>query len=169
MLRSRARTDARRFAGLSFIGNRAFEIGTNDAPNAPGPRISGNVAIERLLHRLSISPHRDQFILKGAMLFVAWLDDPFRPTQDLDLLGFGDPAVTAIRAVFEAICRINGCCCLSPTSYTALTASPAIARSGQSFKTERSRIDDRIVAGNDIGHQAPRSRSNAEAVSRIAR
>lgn len=105
------------------------------------------------------------------MLFVAWLDDPFRPTQDLDLLGFGDPAVTAIRAVFEAICRIkaDGCCCLSPTSYTALTASPAIARSGQSFKTERSRIDDRIVAGNDIGHQAPRSRSNAEAVSRIAR
>lgn len=64
-------------------------------------------AIERLLHRLSISPHRDQFILKGAMLFAAWLDDPFRPTQDLDLLGFGDPAVTAIRAVFDAICRIE--------------------------------------------------------------
>lgn len=64
-------------------------------------------AIERLLHRLSISPHRDQFILKGAMLFTAWLDDPFRPTQDLDLLGFGDPAVTTLRAVFEAICQIE--------------------------------------------------------------
>ncbi|AZO73521.1 nucleotidyl transferase AbiEii/AbiGii toxin family protein [Mesorhizobium sp. M1D.F.Ca.ET.043.01.1.1] len=64
-------------------------------------------AIERLLYRLSISPHRDQFILKGAMLFTAWLDDPFRPTQDLDLLGFGNPAVTAIRAVFETICRIE--------------------------------------------------------------
>lgn len=62
-------------------------------------------AIERLLHRLSISPHRDQFILKGAMLFAAWLDDPFRPTQDLDLLGFGDPAVTAIKTVFTAICQ----------------------------------------------------------------
>lgn len=55
-------------------------------------------AIERLLHRLGISPYRDQFILKGAMLFAAWLDDPFRPTQDLDLLGFGDPAITTIRA-----------------------------------------------------------------------
>ncbi|MEJ6780979.1 nucleotidyl transferase AbiEii/AbiGii toxin family protein [Aminobacter sp. Piv2-1] len=62
-------------------------------------------AIERLLYRLSISPHRDQFILKGAMLFAAWLDDPFRPTQDLDLLGFGDPAVTAIKTVFDAICQ----------------------------------------------------------------
>jgi predicted nucleotidyltransferase component of viral defense system len=62
-------------------------------------------AIERLLYRLSISPHRDQFILKGAMLFAAWLDDPFRPTQDLDLLGFGDPAVTAIKTVFTAICQ----------------------------------------------------------------
>ncbi|MDX8449217.1 nucleotidyl transferase AbiEii/AbiGii toxin family protein [Mesorhizobium captivum] len=64
-------------------------------------------AIERLLYRLSISPHRDQFILKGAKLFTAWLDDPFRPTQDLDLLGFGNPAVTAIRTVFETICRIE--------------------------------------------------------------
>lgn len=62
-------------------------------------------AIERLLYRLSISPHRDQFILKGAMLFAAWFDDPFRPTQDLDLLGFGDPAVTAIKTVFDAICQ----------------------------------------------------------------
>lgn len=30
-------------------------------------------AIERLLHRLSISPYRDQFILKGAMLFATWI------------------------------------------------------------------------------------------------
>ena len=27
-------------------------------------------ALERLLYRLSVSPHRDRFILKGAMLFV---------------------------------------------------------------------------------------------------
>src|SRR5207249_5547004 len=64
-------------------------------------------AIERLLHRLSVSSYRDQFVLKGAMLFTAWLEDPFRPTQDLDLLGFGDPAVVAMRAVFEAICQIE--------------------------------------------------------------
>jgi predicted nucleotidyltransferase component of viral defense system len=61
-------------------------------------------AIERLLHRLSLSPFRDRFLLKGAMLFAAWLDDPFRPTQDLDLLGFGDPAVETIATTFKAIC-----------------------------------------------------------------
>ena len=61
-------------------------------------------AIERLLYRMSISAHRDRFVLKGAMLFTAWLDDPFRPTQDLDLLGFGDAAVTAMTAAFREIC-----------------------------------------------------------------
>ena len=30
-------------------------------------------ALERLLYRLSVSPHRDRFILKGAMLFVTWV------------------------------------------------------------------------------------------------
>jgi len=64
-------------------------------------------AIERILHRLSISPYRDQFILKGAMLFTAWLEDPFRPTQDLDLLGHGDPATSSIEAVFRAICQTH--------------------------------------------------------------
>jgi hypothetical protein len=29
-------------------------------------------ALERLLYRLSRSPYRDRFILKGAMLFQAW-------------------------------------------------------------------------------------------------
>jgi predicted nucleotidyltransferase component of viral defense system len=64
-------------------------------------------AIERLLHRLSISAYRDQFVLKGAMLFTAWLEDPFRPTQDLDLLGSGDPATSSIETAFRAICQTH--------------------------------------------------------------
>lgn len=63
-------------------------------------------AIERLLARLAASPHRDRFVLKGAMLFTAWLEDPFRPTQDLDLLGQGDPSVNAVNAAFADVCRI---------------------------------------------------------------
>jgi predicted nucleotidyltransferase component of viral defense system len=46
--------------------------------------------LERLLYRLSKSKHREKFVLKGAMLMRHWLDDPHRPTRDLDLLGFGD-------------------------------------------------------------------------------
>ena len=62
-------------------------------------------ALERLLSRLSLSPYHDRFILKGAMLFTVWLADPYRPTQDLDLLGFGDAAVQSIATTFRAICR----------------------------------------------------------------
>ena len=42
-------------------------------------------ALERLLYRLSVSTHRDGFILRGALLFVTWLHGPFRPTRELDL------------------------------------------------------------------------------------
>lgn len=31
-------------------------------------------ANERLLHRLSLSPHRNRFVLKGAMLMTTWFD-----------------------------------------------------------------------------------------------
>ena len=61
-------------------------------------------ALERLLYRLSVSEHRDRFILKGAMLFVTWVADPFRPTRDLDLLGHGDSHAEAIADTFRVIC-----------------------------------------------------------------
>jgi predicted nucleotidyltransferase component of viral defense system len=60
--------------------------------------------LERLLYRLSISEHRDRFILKGAMLFSIWVDTPFRPTRDLDLLGYGNSDLESIAAAFRAIC-----------------------------------------------------------------
>ena len=46
-------------------------------------------AVERFLYRLGKSSHQNSFVLKGAMLFVAWGGQPHRPTKDLDLLGFG--------------------------------------------------------------------------------
>lgn len=42
-------------------------------------------ALERWLYRVSISPYRDQFILKGGLLLAAF--DARRPTRDADLLG----------------------------------------------------------------------------------
>jgi predicted nucleotidyltransferase component of viral defense system len=61
-------------------------------------------AIERLMYRLSRSPHAGRFVLKGAMLFVLWLDDSHRPTKDLDLLGLGEFSADSLRAVFEEVC-----------------------------------------------------------------
>ncbi len=43
-------------------------------------------ALERLLYRLGISRHREQFLLKGALLFDLWFDEPHRPTCDADFL-----------------------------------------------------------------------------------
>lgn len=60
--------------------------------------------LERLLYRLSISPHRDRFVLKGAMLLTTWFDDPHRATRDLDLLGYGDPSPEQMLGVFREIC-----------------------------------------------------------------
>lgn len=60
-------------------------------------------AAERLLYRLSRSRHADRFVLKGAMLLVAWLGDMIRPTRDIDLLGFGDLSDTALIEAFTEI------------------------------------------------------------------
>jgi hypothetical protein len=62
--------------------------------------------LERLLYRLSRSQYRDQFILKGAMLFQVWSNAPHRPTRDLDLLGRGDPSLEHCQAVFRELCQI---------------------------------------------------------------
>ncbi len=60
-------------------------------------------ALERLLYRLSVSTHRNQFILKGAMLFVTWVEAPFRPTRDVDLHGYGENSPEALGDAFRAI------------------------------------------------------------------
>jgi predicted nucleotidyltransferase component of viral defense system len=63
-------------------------------------------ALERLLYRLSVSDQRERFVLKGAMLFAIWRDDPFRPTRDLDLFGHGDPEPDAIAESVRSICSV---------------------------------------------------------------
>jgi predicted nucleotidyltransferase component of viral defense system len=64
-------------------------------------------ALERLLHRLSLSPHRNRFVLKGAMLLTTWFDEPHRATRDVDLLGFGDAADEALLATFRDIMAVE--------------------------------------------------------------
>lgn len=63
--------------------------------------------LERLLYRLSISPERDNFLLKGALLFDLWYDVPLRPTRDIDLLGFGLAEIPYLVAAFEGVCAIE--------------------------------------------------------------
>lgn len=62
-------------------------------------------AVERLLYRISRSSQSDRFVLKGAMLFRAWTGSLHRPTQDVDLLGYGNPEPDRIAESFAAILR----------------------------------------------------------------
>jgi predicted nucleotidyltransferase component of viral defense system len=64
-------------------------------------------ALERLLYRLSLSPHRERFVLKGAMLLVTWFDETHRATRDVDLLGFGDAAEDALIETFRDIMAVE--------------------------------------------------------------
>ena len=62
---------------------------------------------ERLLYRLSVSPHKHELILKGGSLFYVWTDQLHRPTKDLDFLGSGRPDVQRIRSLFADIISIE--------------------------------------------------------------
>lgn len=70
-------------------------------------RILTQFAIERLLYRLSQSSAANKFVLKGATLFLTWTGKLHRPTQDLDLLGYGDGSVDTLRTIFMEICTLS--------------------------------------------------------------
>ncbi|HYP98168.1 MAG TPA: nucleotidyl transferase AbiEii/AbiGii toxin family protein [Polyangiaceae bacterium] len=59
--------------------------------------------LERLLYRISRSPHEAEFILKGAMLFMVWSKHAYRATKDLDLLGSGTPDLDRLVRVFREV------------------------------------------------------------------
>lgn len=60
--------------------------------------------LERLLYRLSESPHKSAFTLKGAMLFELWMEGSHRTTKDLDLLGSGSTDIPRLETIFRELC-----------------------------------------------------------------
>ncbi|MCX4030334.1 nucleotidyl transferase AbiEii/AbiGii toxin family protein [Spartinivicinus marinus] len=64
-------------------------------------------ALERLLYRISVSPHSNTFLLKGALLFDLWFDIPHRPTRDVDFLGFGSAELPHLQEIFKNICTVE--------------------------------------------------------------
>ncbi len=63
-------------------------------------------SVERFLTRLSRSSFAEQFVLKGAMLYIPWKLNEKRTTMDLDLLGYGSPDLKHLKNVFQQICTI---------------------------------------------------------------
>lgn len=64
---------------------------------------------ERFLYRLGMSPCRQDYVLKGAMLLTVSLDQlRYRPTRDIDMLRTGNQDEASIRADLETICSSDG-------------------------------------------------------------
>jgi hypothetical protein len=75
---------------------------------AEDPNLTLNrFGLERLLHRLSVSQHADRFLLKGALLFALWYDEPHRPTRDADLLAFGSDDAQRLVELFRTVAAIE--------------------------------------------------------------
>lgn len=85
-------------------------------------RVLVRFGTERFLHRLERSPHRDAFVLKGAILFTVWRGAPHRATRDADFLGFGDATPDRVAAVFREIIEV------APAEPDGLLFDPASVR-----------------------------------------
>lgn len=82
---------------------RAQLLNRAKAQNVEFNLVLTRFALERLLYRLSVSEYRDQFLLKGALLFDLWFDEPHRPTRDVDFLGFGSADISSLENVFREV------------------------------------------------------------------
>jgi hypothetical protein len=76
------------------------------ARGEPFQSVLTRYAMERLLYRFSRSQAADRYLLKGALLFQIWSDQPHRATKDIDLLGFGAPSVQGQADLFRSLCSL---------------------------------------------------------------
>ena len=74
-------------------------------------------AAERFLYRLGACRQRDNFVLKGAMLFALWGESMYRATRDLHLTGYGH---NEIQWLIDAVREI----CMTPCPTDGLTFKP---------------------------------------------
>ncbi len=62
---------------------------------------------ERLLYRLSMSEYVNDFAVKGAMVFYFWGGGEFRPTKDIDLLGFDKQDQEELKNIIGKVCLVE--------------------------------------------------------------
>ncbi len=92
--------------------------------------------MERFLYRLSISPYCEEFILKGASLFLVWQSQNYRVTKDTDFLGYGDPSPERLADVFKEICGIE-CSIDDGISYVPESVKAQVIKEEQEYKGVR--------------------------------
>ena len=86
----------------AFIKNKAAE------KHISAQLVMQNYMLERLLERISLSPYKNNFILKGGFLISAIVGLDTRATMDLDTTIKGFTLThEAIRKIFTEICAIQ--------------------------------------------------------------
>jgi len=89
---------------------------------------------ERLLYRLSLSSHRESFLLKGGALLFAWRGIATRPTLDVDLLGqHTSNDLVTLKEIFQQICSLES------------------AEDGVVFEVEQLEVGEILKEGNYSG------------------
>lgn len=96
----------------------------------PYGELSRHFAMERFLYRLSQSPCRRRFFLKGALMFVVWRAPRSRPTMDIDLASLGACSGEEIRGLIRT-------CCLQSVEPDGLMFDPASLRSAAILEQAR--------------------------------
>ncbi len=103
-------------------------------------------AIERFIYRLSMSPHADRFILKGALMFLAWNGQPVRPTMDIDLLGKIENNLDVIIAAMKDACDMD----VKADGMSFDAGSVTAVRITETAKYEGVRVRLRCSLGNAV-------------------
>ncbi len=86
----------------AFIRNKAAE------KHISAQLVMQNYMLERLLERISLSPYRNNFILKGGFLISAIVGLDTRTTMDLDTTIKGFTLThEALRTIFMDICAVH--------------------------------------------------------------
>jgi predicted nucleotidyltransferase component of viral defense system len=62
-------------------------------------------ALERFLYRLSQTDYKEDFVLRGGLIFAGWGIDLRRPTLDIDLLGYTTTATDSLERITREICK----------------------------------------------------------------
>lgn len=118
-------------------------------------RLLERFVFERFLFRLSISDLRDEMVVKGALLFVAWPGATDRATRDLDFLSLGhsgqDEVADGIRRICETPVPHDDGVVFDPESITTEEIRPKASYGGIRVKLMARLGKARIPTQIDLG------------------
>ncbi len=103
---------------------------------------------ERFLYRLSISPYRQQLILKGALMFLAYEMTLLRTTRDIDFLG--SATSNDLEEIRRIICTIAGVDCADGVQFDGNSVSVERITEDADYHGVRVKLAARLTAARKV-------------------